>query len=217
MLSLVVNDALEGVDIARRYPTFFRRMLADQQLRWAFLEALENLEKYKAGELEPLPDDLDLDLTFLQRVQPAPAVVKAETSSLWRLAWQRPVAFLQSLWARSLASPRPALRALASFLEDDRLPLVEDVVEVAGDEVGVLLKAVRPAGAPGDLHLSLLITAETVDTLQATVEWGAFSETAVVRASSCVTLPSLPLADVFDEVSQKIAADLRLTVEPATL
>lgn len=216
MLSLVVNDALEGVDIARRYPTFYRCMLADPHLRWAFLEALELLEKDKAGELEPLPDDLDADLAFLEPAQPPPVIIKTGPSGGWRLAWQRPAAYLQSLLIDSLIARRPQYRAFANFLEDDRLTLVNDTVEMGGDEVGVLLEAVRPAGAPDLLYLSLLITAETVDSLRATVEWGAFRETAVAQAFGRVTFPPLPLADVVDEVGQKIAAALCLTVEPVT-
>lgn len=86
MLSLVVNDALEGVDIARRYPTFYRRLLADPQLRRAFLEALEILEKDKTGELVPLPDQLDVDLTFLEWAHPLSAMVDTEPSGSWRLS-----------------------------------------------------------------------------------------------------------------------------------
>lgn len=75
MLSLVVNDALEGVDIARRYPAFYRLLLADPRLRWAFLEALEIREKEEDGELESLPDPLDVDLAFLEQVHPLQAMV----------------------------------------------------------------------------------------------------------------------------------------------
>lgn len=215
MLSLVVNDALEGVDVARRYPTFYRRMLADPHLRWAFLEALEILEKDRDGSLEPLPDNLDLNLDFLELPPPPAVMLEERPSGGWCLAWQRPGAHLQSLLLASLATPRATYRALATFLEDDRLPLVEDVVAVAGDRVGVLLEAVRCAGAPDDLYLSLLVTAETVDALQATVEWGPFRQTAVVRPFGTFTFPPLPLADVFDEVGRKSAAALCLTLEPA--
>lgn len=214
MLSLVVNDALEGADITRRYPTFYRRMLANPELRWAFLEALEILGNGEAGELDPLPDDLDIDLSFLERAQSPPVLMKTTPDGSWSLAWHRPVTFLQSLLANSLSAPRPVYRALANFLEDDCLTLVDDIVNVADDEVGVLLEAVRPAGAPNDLRLSLLVTAETAETVRATVEWGAFHESAVVNAFGQVTFPRLPLATVFDEVGQKMAAALSLTLEP---
>ncbi len=214
MLSLVVNDALEGVDIARRYPSFYRRMLADPQLRWAFLEALEILEQDKSGGLEPLPEGLDVDLSFLERAQPPSPILQEKPAGLWRLAWERPATYLQSLLLDTLLTSRPIHRALTNFLEDDRLMLVDDTVEIAGDELGVLLEAVRPAAAPDALHLSLLITAETASSLQATIEWGAFRETAVVKAFRRVTFPPLPLADVVDEIGQQIAAALCLTVEP---
>lgn len=215
MLSLVVNDALEGVDIAQRYPTFYRRLLADPQLRWAFLEALEMLEKDEAGDLDPLPGDLDVDLTFLEEPHPPAAIMETEPSGCWRLSWHRPILYLQSLLVDSLAASRPVYRALTSFLEDDRLTLVDDVVEVDGDEVGVLLEAVRPAGFPDALHLSLLVTAGAVDSLRATVEWGSFRETTLIDSFGRVTFPPLSLTAVLDEVGQAIVAALCLTVEPA--
>jgi len=212
MLSLVVNDALEGVDIARRYPTFYRRMLADPQLRWAFLEALEILEKEKAGELEPLPDELDVDLSFLERAQPPPVIIETGPSGILRLSWERPVTYLQSLLLDAIAAPRPRYRAFANVLQDERLTLVEDTIAVVDEEMGVLLEAVRPAGAPNDIHLSLLLMAE--GSWRATLEWGSFRETAVVQAFDRVTFPPVPLADVVDKVGKRMAA-LRMTVEPA--
>lgn len=215
MLSLVVNDALEGVDIARRYPAFYRRLLADPRLRWAFLEALEILEKEEDGELESLPDPLDVDLAFLEQVHPLQAMVYTKVSGSWRLSWQRPIPYLQSRLIDSFAPADPISRSPADFLEDERLTLVDDVVEVAGDEIDVLLEAVRPAGAPDVLYLALLVTAETAETLQATVEWGVFHETAPVNAFGRVTFPPLPLATLFDAIDYKMAAALCLTVEPA--
>lgn len=215
MLSLVVNDALEGVDIARRYPAFYRRLLADSQLRQAFLEALEILEKEKAGELEPLPDYLDVDLTFLKQAHSLQAMVDTELSGSWRFSWHRPISYLQSRLVVSFATVDPVYRSGAEFLEDDRLTLVDDVVEVAGDEIGVLLEAVRAANAPDALHLSLLVTAGAPDSLWATMEWGAFHETVLVEAIGRVIFPPLSLAAIVDDAGQKIVADLCLTIEAA--
>lgn len=215
MLSLVVNDALDGVDIARRYPVFYRRLLADPRLRWAFLEALEILGKEEDGELDSLPASLDIDLPFLERTQPLEAMVETKLSGSWRLSWQRPIPYLQSRLIDSFAPADPTNRSPADFLEDDRITLVDGVVEVAGDEIGVLLEFVRPAGAPDVLHLSLFVTAGAIASFRATVEWGNFRETARVAAFGGVTFPPLSLADLLDDVGQKITAALCLTVEPA--
>ena len=51
MLSLVVHDALEGVDISTHYPAFYQRMLADNELREAFLDTLDLLRREQAGPI----------------------------------------------------------------------------------------------------------------------------------------------------------------------
>jgi hypothetical protein len=55
LLSLVIDEALGGVDISRRFPTFWAKLLASAELREAFLESLELLEAGRAGRLRPLP------------------------------------------------------------------------------------------------------------------------------------------------------------------
>ena len=43
ILSIVVDDAINGIDIIVEYPDFYQRMLANKSLRQAFIEALEIL------------------------------------------------------------------------------------------------------------------------------------------------------------------------------
>ncbi|MFZ0547291.1 MAG: hypothetical protein WAM60_17735 [Candidatus Promineifilaceae bacterium] len=69
MLSLIINDALDGVDISRHYPVYFERLLNDSVLREAFLDTLEILELTRAGKLEPLPGEPSNDLSFLYELE----------------------------------------------------------------------------------------------------------------------------------------------------
>jgi hypothetical protein len=55
LLSLIVDEAAQGVDIARRFPAFRARMMGNADLREAFLETLELLVDSRAGRLRPLP------------------------------------------------------------------------------------------------------------------------------------------------------------------
>ncbi len=55
MLSLVVDEALQGVDIVKTYPDFYQQLLANAELRQAFLNALEMLEGDQPGESETPP------------------------------------------------------------------------------------------------------------------------------------------------------------------
>ena len=66
MLAIVLSDALEEVDICRRYPAFYRRLLASPALRRQFLDALAALEAHGAGRL-PRGEGIVPRLDFLQR------------------------------------------------------------------------------------------------------------------------------------------------------
>ena len=56
MLEVVVNDALEGVDIITQYRRFYAMMLANPALHCAFVSALELLEdKSEADTLAQAP------------------------------------------------------------------------------------------------------------------------------------------------------------------
>lgn len=43
MLTIVVNDAFIGVDIIKKYPAFYARLLTSKELRTAFLDILDML------------------------------------------------------------------------------------------------------------------------------------------------------------------------------
>jgi hypothetical protein len=55
LLSIVVEEALRGVDISKRFPGFWDRLIANAELRAAFLESLALLEESREGRLRPLP------------------------------------------------------------------------------------------------------------------------------------------------------------------
>jgi hypothetical protein len=44
LLTLIVDEALRGVDVPERYPAFWRKMMANAELHTAFLDCLEILE-----------------------------------------------------------------------------------------------------------------------------------------------------------------------------
>src|SRR5688572_17786521 len=104
MLSLVVHDALEGVDISVRYPAFYQRMLADNELREAFLDSLDLLRRSQVGQLLPLPQPASEDLSFLRARSSEPRI-EYTTNGRWRILWQRTIADIQAI----LFQPRSSL------------------------------------------------------------------------------------------------------------
>jgi hypothetical protein len=57
LLALIVEEAARDVDIPQRFPTFWRKMMADAELYEAFLDCLELLEAIRTGCLRPWPED----------------------------------------------------------------------------------------------------------------------------------------------------------------
>lgn len=64
-LSLIIDDALKGVDVAKRYPSVYQKLLGSAELRQAFLDTLDLMEKDQAGKLVPLPKLIKPKLAFL--------------------------------------------------------------------------------------------------------------------------------------------------------
>jgi hypothetical protein len=77
MLSIMVNDALIGIDVMKKYPAFYSRMLVDAELRTAFLDTLELLELSQVGRFPEYsgPDIINLD--FMHQVSASPIIRKS--------------------------------------------------------------------------------------------------------------------------------------------
>lgn len=200
MLSLVINDALDGVDISRRYPNFYRRLLADLDLRQAFLDALAILEPEDLSDWEAFPKSPVIKMGFLEEEVQQPLVEVAKEG--WRIIWQRSVLQLeQILGVSSEADTGLAWRgARANALEEESLPLLRDSALIGEQQVEVFLEATRPPGPGRQLEPTVIvISAEVEQPLQAILRWGSYEATAAVGPDGFAHLPVLPLAAIFDE------------------
>ncbi|MEI2611240.1 MAG: hypothetical protein V9G20_21625 [Candidatus Promineifilaceae bacterium] len=72
MLSLVVSEALQGINIAQKYPGFFLRLIENQTLLEDFLDSFDILLRSKEGALEPLPSPVQSGSELL-----TPALISA--------------------------------------------------------------------------------------------------------------------------------------------
>ena len=197
--TFALGDALEGVDISRRYPNFYRQLLADPVLRRQFIEAIEILIADTEGTLEPLPESIDIDLSFLGKEQST--VAGGDAPSRWRLMWQRTARQLEETLGAFLSPPELALRSSGAFPEDDYLTLLDEVREVGGQEVALLLGATRYLANPDVLHLSLIVSVDQAPSapLHAEIRWGRFETALTVGASGVAEPPPVPLAAIVDD------------------
>lgn len=213
MFSLALDAALKGVDIRKRYPKFFRQLLASPEARRDFLDALANLEASGEGVEPALTASPSSDLRFLERPAPPAAEMEMKGPGRWQLSWRRNKEDLQSLFSSFFLAP--GYRDLDSLLEDAQLTLIDEEATVEGMQLTVLLGAIRPLDKPGALLPSLIVSGQGQQPLQATLAWGSYHETVRVH-DGLMTFPLLPLAAITEGGGQAVVAGLHfaLTAQP---
>lgn len=214
LLDLMAEQALQGVDISKSHPTFFRKLLANAALRRAFLETLETMERMQAG-IPPasLPSAALSEpphyQEILNKVPPQP-VVDWWHQQRWRVTWRQTAAQLQSIFLP--ASPSPTYRAEIDPTGDIRYALFRSQVDVEGFLLDITLDAVHPAGADA-LNLTLAVAqASGMPPLFATLSWGSYRQTQTLTSTS-LTFPPLPIDQILDPTQEKIVAPLNLVIE----
>lgn len=209
MLSLVVNDALEGVDITARYPAFYRKLLADAELRQMFLDALVILT---GEELEPLPQGFSRDLSFLQTAVSPPPTIQQTLSNKWQAAWHL---LAEQLNQKFFQTYQPVYRSSA-LLEEMSMVLLRRDFTAGSRQYNVILEAVSPLDQPEQLQLTLLVTPLTdgpLPAMKASLQWGGDVLTAAPDPYGRAQFPLLPLATILDETGNHILSDLHLNLE----
>jgi hypothetical protein len=214
MLSIVVNDALSGVDVMKKYPAFFARMLVDEELRTAFLDTLELLEQSRAGELPDYTGPEIINLDFLQQLAPRP-VVRKSTADKLQLVWRRTIDQLQKMFYIASLQPDEAYRSDdLMLLDESHVNLLSSQVTVGDLEYEVRLDVVRAAADPGNLNLMIAILTEDDQPhhFVATVAWGEYVQTAETNKYGFAKFPPIKTALVFTP-SGELTHDLELCLE----
>jgi hypothetical protein len=83
-LSVVVAEALKGVDIAARLAVYCQKVVASAELRQPFLDCLDRLESERSGRLTPLPEE----------ISPSPRLSGQQGQALVETAIIFPILFL---------------------------------------------------------------------------------------------------------------------------
>jgi hypothetical protein len=220
MLSLVVHDALEGVDIATHYPAFYQQMLADNELREAFLDTLDLLRRSQADELLPLPQAASQDLSFLRARSSEPRVERA-ANGRWRILWQRTIADIQAILFQPRTSLSPLFRSAATQVEDPWFTLVNSEVDIEEQRISVLLQATqeveRPRVLPLFLTVGVLSVTDDEDVnlpLRANLRWGRYGQGVLVDKNGQANFSPVPFSAVLAEGHQSVKGHLYLTLEP---
>lgn len=213
MLSLMVNEAIKGVDIETRYPDFYQKLLRNAALRQAFLDTLEMLEAGKAGELIPLPAGERPRLGFLQKKTPRPAFPDAPS---WKITLNRTIQDLKSIFS----PPQLAYRADANLFEENWFTILRDDIELGGSSYSVLLECGISKETEDALSatLNIAISMEKLPSavafpVSATLRWGEYSATLTLPDEGRVRFPDIPFYATFDPQNQEIISGLDLVLE----
>jgi hypothetical protein len=213
MLSLIVNDVLKGVDIAARYPTFYQELLKNSNLRQAFLEALESLEK--GAEPVALPQASKTSLAFLTSCLPQ-AVPERLAGGGWKIGLQRTIEQLQSIFS----PPKLAYRSDPSLSEDPWFTLIREEFDVEEAQYAIVLECTLSEddakALSADLNFAVTIRAEKDRPrfpIQATLQWGTYHEMIQITEEGRTRFPNIPLSSVFDDEHLNVQADIQLSLQ----
>lgn len=212
MLSLIVSDALSGIDIAQRYPSFYQKMMGNPWLFQAFLDAFDLLKADGEDALTLLPKAASRDLSFLKETPSEQPKVAQSSKGDWQVTWQLLVDELRRLL---FPSPGLAYRRAVAPLEDESFLVLHEEVEVSGQLLEVMLEAVHPVARPEILRLQVLVASEGKQTdaaMQASLSWGRYAETAVLDKYGQAQFPPLRLEVFLDESDQVNMGNLQLVL-----
>jgi hypothetical protein len=219
MLSLLVDDALRNTDIASRYPQFFKKLLANEELREAFLDSLDLLDQSRKGTLKPLPASPSHDLGFLYENEPT-ATVQRDSDGRWRVTWYQEAAQLQRVFSLSDIVGDETLFLQAGVPADDWFALFHQTSVIDGMQVEVALEAFRSSpepllGVTATVGLKPLTgNGEGAKTqLHARLQWGQLDEIVPVDVRNQAVFSPIPLATILDSAGKRVVSPLQLTLE----
>ncbi len=202
MLSIVINDALSGIDIIKKYPNFYSQMLVNKELRTAFLDTLDILEQSRAGELPEYSGPAIIDLSFLQEVTSKPLIRKS-LKDKWALIWHRSVEQLQNMFNIGTLQPVEIRR---SGLDESYINILHSQVELDDQELEVRLDASQSIAEPENLDLILAVFApEEFDRqFEVVISWGDYRQTAEIDKYGLAKLAPLKTNQVINNLGELI-------------
>jgi hypothetical protein len=204
-IDMMVDQAIQGVDIRRRYPTFYNKLLKNKKLRQQFIDALASFTSPIGKSIDPYIGSTKFDFSFLNR------------SSNKILGW--PIFLNQS---------RPQLNAILFSIglgyRDAVDPGAEPVYtllrkdfNLAGITYSVSINSKLASSGEDVLNTTINLTTENNETsgvfpIQASLRWGEYTADVAIEQEGKQSLPDIPLSRVLDDELTDVKADLLLTL-----
>lgn len=208
MLSLAVDAASRGKDIATAYPQFYERLSADSALAALFFDAVAAAE-----ESDTLPIFPSGNLSFLERnISEPPRISIPSAPEVWEAVWRVVPQTLDRLFAPAI----PIYRSAGLLLDVESTILLYNEFEAGGETWEATLEALTQPDAPGQVELFLTVATELepLPRLQATVAWGDYRQTAVLDTFGRHHFPPFAVEGVLNEEKTAVSQNLHLKIQP---
>lgn len=215
MLSFMVSEAAQGVNIAERYPAFHQCLLADHELHQRFQDSLDLLLRTQTNTLEPLPGPPRRDLSFLQtRPRPEQSITLTDSGG-WAALLRLSLTNLKCLFFPTRPGPVTRHGLDMGLDEDNWFTLFRETVATEAGSWSVVLEGTPVDEPVNSLKLALMVVPlaegeKDWSCLQATLTWGSYQEIVAIDKNGRVTFPLVAVAAVLDETGQGMRDDLSL-------
>ncbi len=215
MISLLVEEAYKGIDISKRYPDLYQKLLGHPDLRQSFLDLLEAMDEEATALPIPWAEPEPVDLSFLDTESPQPQIEKL--GDHWSIHWQRTIASLQDLFTPS----ELVYRSDPSLIEDPWFTLLREEISVEDLRYAIALECTFSGENEGALSsfLSIAVTVEQDAKqppfpVQSSLQWGLYQQTIQIFEEGRSKFPDLPLSMIMDKDLRTLRSELYLTLEP---
>jgi hypothetical protein len=201
MLAMIAQDALQGVDISRKYPSAYRRILSSERIQEAFLDLLEALEFGARPELPMMPAP---KLDFLQTAVTTPQLTLTPTSTGWQVTWKLRADYLSSHLTQ-LHQHTP---------NNNPVTLLNETTPVDGQLWHFLLTGTPQPHSPTHWLLALTVDIPpSAPQLEARILWGNYDATLTIPHQESSPFPPIDHTPLFDPSTKTTHSDLYLLLK----
>jgi len=204
-IDLMADQAISGVDIRKRFPTFYNELLRHKKLRQLFIDTLAALISTAAKVIDPNKGSSEFDLTFLKR-------------NINRITgWPVFLSQSQAQLMKVLFAEEPEFRTAVDPGAEPIYQLFRKDFQLADITYTVLINCTLAEDENDALNAGLSLTVENAGQksafpIDASLRWGEYSAEICLEQEGKLLLPNIPLVQVLDDTLSEVKSDLFLTL-----
>jgi hypothetical protein len=208
-IDLMVDQAIHGVDIRNRFPTFYKKLLQNKQLRQQFIDAITTLVPSSTQFIDPYKGSTQFNFSFLKsnlnKITDWPVFITQSCGQLMKIFF----------------AVEPEFRSAADPGAEPSYTLLRKDFILSGITYTVIIDSILAEEEADTLNASLSLTAENTEQesifpVQVSLRWGEYSTELSIDQEGKHPLPAIPLALVLNDDLSKVKSDLFLTLNSAT-